>query len=144
MFKTVAWGVLAIFLGMVAAFLVVLIGEMIGFAIYPPPPGLNPSDPEALAAAMKTMPIGALVVVVVAWLLAAFAGGWVATRLASKGKLICGMTFGALFLLVTFVNLRTFPHPVWMWVVGLGEILPAAFLGTKLAMPKRLTPAQAI
>jgi hypothetical protein len=42
------------------------------------------------------------------------------------------MIVGVLLLAATFANLSMFPHPVWMWVVGLAEILPLAYLGARL------------
>ena len=144
MIKGVAWEALAVFLGMVCACLVVLIGEMIDFAIYPPPPGLDPNNSAAMGSLITKMPLAALVIVVVGWLFGAFTGGWVAARVAAKRKLVCGMVFGSLFLLVTLVSLRMFTHPIWMWVAGLGEVLPATYLGARLATPRKPPASPAI
>ena len=137
--RTVFRGVLALMLGFMAAFFVVLVGETAGHFIFPPPPGVNfdMNDPESLAELMKSLPIGALISVMAAWGLAAFAGGWVTSRFAPGRKIAFGLGLGVLFLLVTLGNLLMIPHPTWMWVVGLGEVLPAAYLGAWLASPRK-------
>src|SRR5262249_29339193 len=128
--------------GLVAAFVAVAAGEMTGMALFPLPKGVDVSTPEAIAKAMDLVPAGAKVAVVLAWALGAFAGPWVAAKVAPGGKVTHGMVVGGLFLLATLGNLRMIPHPAWMWVVGLAEVLPAAYLGARLAAgrPAAITP----
>ena len=62
--------------------LTVSLVEMLGHMVYPPPEGLDPAHPETIIEAMKTMPGGALLAVVIAWILGAFAGSITATLIA--------------------------------------------------------------
>lgn len=80
--------------------------------------------------------MGALVSVVTAWAIAALAGGWVATRTATRAKLSHAIIFGTLFLAATITILLHLPHPLWMWVTGIVVILPAAYLGGRLGLPR--------
>jgi len=57
-----------------------------------------------------------------------------------RGKLVFGLAIGTLGLLAAAANMLMFPHPIWVWVLGVAEFLPAAYLGAKLAMPR---PSQA-
>jgi hypothetical protein len=75
--------------------------------------------------------------VVVAWGVGAFAGSWVAARLARPGgSLGHGLVIGGLLFVATVLNLRMVPHPVWMWVVGLAEIPALSYLGARLAVSR--------
>lgn len=67
--------ILAVVAGVVVAVVIVFVFEAAGHSIWPPPPGLDVSDPEALKALMPSIPIGAKVAVVVAWVAGAFGGG---------------------------------------------------------------------
>jgi len=78
----VLWGILAVILGLVTLFVVVFAGEFVGHTIFPPPPGLNPNDLESIKANIDKIPAGSFVSVLVGWAVAAFAGGWVAARIA--------------------------------------------------------------
>lgn len=82
------------------------------------------------------IPTGALAFVVASWGLAAVVGSWVAARLAPKATLTHGMVVGAIFLAATIANLLLLPHPLWMWVLGVAEVFPAAYIGSWLAQPR--------
>jgi hypothetical protein len=130
-------GILAVILGLVTLFVLVGAGEFVGHTIFPPPPGLDPNDLDSIKANIDKIPAGVFVSVLVAWLLAAFAGGWVAARLAPGGKLAFGLAIGTLGLLAAVANMWMIPHPIWVWIIGVAEFLPAAYLGAMLAMPRR-------
>jgi hypothetical protein len=122
-------GILAAILGFVTFGAVTGIGEHVGHLIFPPPAGFDHHDPSAIVA----LPIGALGAVVLAWGLGAFAGAWAAARLAPLAKMAFGMAIGLIGLLAAVAMMRMFPHPTWMWVVGVAEFLPLAYLGAWLA-----------
>ncbi len=103
--------------------------------LYPMPDGLDPSDPESIKAAMQKVPAGALVGVLISWAFGAFAGAWVAARLAPLNKLLFGLGIGALGVLAAVADMLMIPHPAWMWVLGVAEFIPAAYLGARLATP---------
>ena len=125
--------VLAIFAGLFVGFLAVLGGEMIGHHAYPPPSGMDIHNAESLSEAMKAMPGGAFVAVLLSWAVGTFAGAWVTARIAAVGKLWHGLVIGGTFLAAGLANMLMIPHPGWVMVVGLGECFPIAYLGAKLA-----------
>jgi hypothetical protein len=125
--------VLATIAGIVAGGIVIMLVEMLSHRIYPPPPGIDVNNPEALKALMASAPPGALAAVVIAWALGSFAGGWTA---AAIGKhLIPALIVGAVLMIGGVANMMMIPHPIWMWVAGLIVFLPGAFLGGKLGAP---------
>ena len=130
--------ILAVVAGLVSAFVVVAAVESIGHAVIPAPEGVDLTDHEAIRGAMTqgAIPIGALVFVVAAWTIAALAGGWVAARTARTRRNFLTHWSSAPFLTATIAMLLHLPHPLWMWVVAMIEVLPLAYLGGWLGLPR--------
>jgi hypothetical protein len=82
---------------------------------------------------VATAPIGALLVVIAGWILGGMAGGWVTARLAAKATMGHGMILGALLTLAGVANNLMIPPPVWFWIVSLVVLMPATYLGARLA-----------
>ena len=124
---------LAVIAGGVVGVVVVFVVESIGPVVYPPPPGMDFKNPEAVKAMMKNLPAGALLIVLLAWALGALAGGWVAARIAKRSHVVHALVVGALLLAGGVVNLVAIPHPLWFTVVSVLLFLPAAWAGARLA-----------
>ena len=128
--------VLAVLAGLAVGWIVITCIELLNaFVLFPLPPGTDFTNPEALKAAMKDMPVGAFAVVLVAWLLGTLVGAWVAAKIARSVR--PAWVVGAIFLVLTVVNLMSIPHPIWMWVGALLLLLPAAMLGARWGSPAR-------
>ncbi len=126
--------------GLAAMFVVILVVEFLGAQLFPPPPGVDMSDPGALAMLMAQMPMGALAFVVLAWVLGAFAGGWVAARIAVQHPRVAAVVVALAVVAGVVMMMLAFPHPMWMGVLGLVLPVPAALAGARLARP-RATPS---
>ena len=129
--------VLAVFAGVVLTFTVVLIGEAAGHVVFPPPPGvtIDLNDPASIKAVMEKLPMAALVIIIVVWGIATFAGSWFATWLAarlSRFSVGHGIAVGIIIMLATLTTLVSIPHPVWMWVSGVAAVLTGTYLGAVL------------
>ncbi|WP_421790028.1 hypothetical protein [Hyphobacterium sp.] len=122
--------ILGLVAGAVASFVTIMLVQMIGHMIYPVPEGLDPMDPEQVAAMMDSLPVGALLAVIVAWGLGTFVGGTVA-MLISKANWTAWAVAG-LVLAMTALNLVLIPHPIWMIAAGPLAIAIAAFLAVKV------------
>ena len=123
--------------GIIAAFAVITLVQMIGHQVIPPPSGMNPADPDSIREAMASLPIGAFLFVLLSYFLGAFTGSFVATwlggvRVRSSATVVGGLVFAA-----TVANLVMIPHPIWFSVVALAGIPVAAFFGARLA-PRRV------
>ena len=112
--------ILAVLAGVVTAFIVVALAEGAGHAIFPPPVGLDITNPEHQARIMHEIPTGAKVAVVVAWFLGALAGAWVAIRIS--GTAISGWVIGIIMAALSVWTTQLFPHPIWMVIAAL--VLP--------------------
>lgn len=124
---------LGIVLGMVAMWLTTFTVEFASHALYPPPPGLDPRDPKTMEIILATAPLVSLVLLVLAWTLGAFVGGWVAGRIARHPRIAATcvallVMFGVAGMIVLFPG-----HPKWVSTLGLLLPIPAALLGAKLA-----------
>jgi hypothetical protein len=123
-----------VFAGLVVMFLAVMGIESIGHVLYPPPPGLDPMVPEQLQRIMATQPVAALALVVAAWALGAFLGGWIAARIARTHPHIAAVLVALVVMAGVLGMIVQMPqHPEWMGVLGLLLPIPAALAGAMLA-----------
>ncbi|MBK7782503.1 MAG: hypothetical protein IPJ58_17355 [Ardenticatenia bacterium] len=137
--------VIALVAGLIVSMGLILLVERLGHSVFPPPAALTPdattmTDPAAQAALMKavadyiaTAPLGALLFPVLAWGVGAAGGAWIAARLAPATQgLRSAAIIGAVVMLGTVMNLRSIPHPVWMWLAGPLVVLAGTWLGARL------------
>jgi hypothetical protein len=130
---TIFRGVVALVGGLLAAAVLIFGSSEALNSVYPLPPEVDPTDTESLRAYLDRPPLGALLLVSMGWVGGTFAGSWVAARVAGRARLAHGLILGALLLAACGVGMMRMPYPWWLWVLRLGVIPPAAFLGAKLA-----------
>ena len=134
--------ILGVLAGLVTMFLVIMCIEYLGHVTYPPPPGLNPMVTEDLAAIMAAQPAAAKLFVVVAWVVGAFAGGWVAARISRRWPRAAAVIVALVVMSGVVGMILQLPgHPRWMAVLGLLLPIPAALLAARLASPRIPSPA---
>jgi hypothetical protein len=127
--------ILAVLLGVVVGGLMVAAVEFVSHLIYPPPPGLDPANIEALKTAMANAPAGALLFVLLAWALGSLGGGWLAASIARRSPTRHALIVGAVLMAMGILNMVMIPHPPSFWLAALVLFLPAAYLGARLARP---------
>lgn len=123
--------ILAVIVGMLVAFVLIVCVEMLGMRVYPPPAGMDPANLESIKAAMAQIPLGALLFVLLAYTVGSVAGGWVAARFAPSAKLMHAMIVATLLFGAGLMNLMTIPHPPWFWVVSSVIYYLGAWSGAK-------------
>ena len=77
--------ILGMLVGVVVAIAVIAVVQLLGDQFWPPPAGLDPTDPAneaAFAAFIVSMPFAAKLMVLVAWLLGTFIGALAAAKIA--------------------------------------------------------------
>lgn len=116
--------------GLVVMALTVALAEGVGQALFPPPAGLDVTNPDDQARLMEVIPLGAKISVVVAWFLGALAGSAVAMIVGRTVLLgwVIGIVMGALSLFTT----QMFPHPLWMVIASVVLPLVAVLVAKKL------------
>ena len=128
--------ILGVILGFVVASAVMMLIEFTnGHLFYPElsRAAQGMKDPAQIAALMAQAPVGALLVVVLVWLLGAIAGGWSATRIARTESSTPALSLGLLLTLAGIANNLMIPPPLWFWVLGLTVMIPGAWYGARLA-----------
>ena len=129
--------ILGVLAGLATMFVVIMGIEYVGHMVYPPPPGLNPMVTEDLSAIMAVQPVAAKAFVVVAWVVGAFAGGWVAAKISRSYPRAAAVIVALMVVLGVVGMILQLPgHPRWMAALGLLLPIPAALLGARLAGPR--------
>lgn len=125
--------ILAVLAGLAAAVVVIGAIEMTGHLVYAPPGNLDRNDPAAVRAFVASLPVGAFVSVLVAYVAGTFAGGWVAARVARADPARYVGIVASLVLAAALANIVAIPHPAWFIVALLIVIPAAAILAIKAA-----------
>ncbi len=123
----------AVLLGIFAAVAVIFLIESISHWLHPMPPGLQPDDKEAMKNWIDTLPVSTMIITLLAWLLGAATGAYVANYLNFINGFRNAMTVGLFLLVATAMNLYQIPHPFWMWPAGIFSIIIGCFAGMKIA-----------
>lgn len=133
--------VLAVIAGFVAASLVMILIETINGRVLYPELGKvaeGMTDQEALRAVMASAPVGALMVVLVGWVLGSLLGGFLAAWIGRNAPVANALILGGLLTLAGVVNNLMLPPPAWFWIATLVVFLPAAYIGARLVPRKSL------
>jgi hypothetical protein len=133
--KILVRNLVAAVLGVVLAFILIAVAQVISARIHPPPPGLDFRDPVVMAEYIRTVPVGVLIAVLLGYFIGVAGGAWLATRLSASRHKRQGLMVGALFFIASVMNLSSFPHPAWFWVANLGLVPLAAWLGMAFGEP---------
>ena len=129
----------AVVAGFIAASIVMMIVETInGRVLYPEVAKAadGVTDRETIRALLATAPVGAFLIVIAGWILGSVTGGWATARLAAQATAGHGLVLGALLTLAGVANNLMVPPPMWFWIASLVVLMPAAYIGARLA-PER-------
>jgi hypothetical protein len=118
--------------GLVTAFVLIMLIEKLGHFIYPPPPDLDFSDPEAIRPYIATLPFLALMFPMLAWITGTFAGSLVACCIGTARPLAFAIIVGGLVFARTVSNLILVPHALWFSVLSLLGVVASAWLAMRL------------
>lgn len=131
--------ILGAVVGLVVAFFTIMLIELASHHVYPPPPGIDPGNTADMARLIGILPFGALLMVVLAWVIGAFDGGFVAAWIARGNRPRVAAIVPALMVMAGVVGMIVAmpAHPAWMSVAGLLLPIPAALFGAALAARSR-------
>jgi hypothetical protein len=125
--------VLYVLSGVIIGGAVIYLVESIGHKIYPLPENFDWTDTEDIENHIASLPIGAFVIVLLAYILGSFAGGFM-TALYKNSGLPNAVTVGFALLLLGLLNMLMIQHPTWFLVVSLMIYLPSAYMGGRLGL----------
>jgi hypothetical protein len=128
--------ILAVVAGLVAANLIMLAVTSVNSVLHPEiVKAVESNDPEALQTAIAAPgSIGALLIVLAAWVLGSLAGGFVGARISQRAAVVHGLIVGGLFMAGGIANNLAYPPPLWFWVATGFAFLPAAYAGARLSV----------
>ena len=119
--------------GAVIATALIIVVQMIGHAVYPAPPGIVFGDPASVATMMFEVPAGALLFVILSYVIGAFGGGMLAALVARETPMLYAAIVGGLVLVGTVLNLFAIPHPTWFAVSAIVGIVATVLVTGRLA-----------
>ncbi|MBD3669754.1 MAG: hypothetical protein HUJ29_03190 [Gammaproteobacteria bacterium] len=120
--------VLAAVAGIVTAFIIVGLIESLGHIIYAPPAELDYTNSEELNAYIDSLPVGALLFPLLAWVVASFVGGLVACYISKEKPFLYASLVGGIILLATIANLLMIQHPAWFAVVSVLALILTMYI----------------
>jgi hypothetical protein len=126
--------ILSIVGGVIAAFVIVMLGDMLSQAVAASSAGAPPADMTdrtAIEAYMAGLPVTVFVIMLAGWTLAAFAAAYLAARFGRRGAWPGWVAVG-LFFCATTANLLLIPHPMWMTAAGIVLVIAAGWAGARL------------
>ena len=130
--------ILAVVGGIVTANVIIIFNEIINHRLYPLPPGVSyETNKEAFFKYIETVPVEAKLMIIFGYAVAAFAGGFVATKIKNDGNRYYALIVGGFLLAATILNfmMMPIPTPIWIWVLGIAAPF-LAIVGFKLASHK--------
>jgi hypothetical protein len=119
--------------GIAIAFLTVMLIDMLNHTIYPPPPGLDLSNPEAARPYLNTLPIGAFLLIMASSVVAAFVGTLVACFVGTMQPRNCAIIVGGMVFAATVANFIAIPHPSWLAIATLAGVVVSAWAAMRIA-----------
>ena len=131
---TILRNVSGLLLGLVCGFVVNMTIVMIGPSIIPPPPGVDVTDAESLAASIHLFGPQHFIVPFVAHAAGTFAGAAVAYLVAATYRTAHAIAIGAVSFIGGVAASQMIPAPTWFIVVDLvGAYFPMAWIAARVA-----------
>lgn len=128
---------LGILLGAIVMWLTIFCLEFLGHALFPPPAGLDPQNPEHLKRIVAEAPVGAMAMLVLAWtagaFTGAFTGAWTAARLARHPRAAAVLIALVVMSGVIGMMIIVPEHPKWVSALGLLLPVPVALVAARVA-----------
>ena len=125
----------AVLLGIIVAVVIVQVTELGVHMMYPPPPGYNMRDMNAMKAFVAKLPAPAFILVLAGWLIATLIGTWLAAKIGRTA--VTGYVVGALLLCGGIANAFIIPLPAWFSIASFVIYIAMTIIGAMLGSPHR-------
>ena len=122
--------ILGVVLGVFVGMLVTGVVEGVGHTIFPPPPGVDLTNPATLGTVMSKIPLQAKIMVLLAWFLGVLFGASTANLVAGRRAWAGRITALALFAFSVW-TMTMIVHPLWFMAAAPVGALLAAFAADK-------------
>jgi hypothetical protein len=133
-------GIFALCAGLFAAMIAITGVELVMAKwLYPVPAGVDLRDAAQVQAFALSMPASAHALILSGWLLGAFAGGAVGSKLDPLYPRLPATLVGAFIGIGTMISAQQAMHPNWVYALGTVLPVPAALLAAWLV--RKASPA---
>lgn len=125
--------IVAILFGLGTGFVVMEAIELINWYLFPIPANFDFQNSVLMNDYIQTLPTGAFLVVLLAWMAGTFFGAYVATWLAPKMRILHALAIGIVFQMAGLVMVCLYQHPPWFTIIAVASFLPVASLAGLIA-----------
>jgi hypothetical protein len=127
--------IISVIAGVAAGIVAIYALESLSHFLYPPPGNMDPTDSDQIRDLMAHAPVGALVMVILAYALGSLVGGFTACVLTDRSPRGMAVLVGLILMAFGVLNLLMIPHPIWFWLISLPIYLPFAYMGYRIGAP---------
>ena len=124
--------VLAFVAGLAVSIAVISGFQYLNSLLFPLPAGLDPKNPDDVAAIVAQAPFLALLGVEISYAVGSLLGGAIIATIASHRAVALALGLGALLTVFNITNLVSIPHPLWMAILTTITFVPLTWLGARL------------
>lgn len=130
-------GTIAIIVGIIVGGLFVALGESMSYYLFPIDAPF-PTDRALMNDFMENqVPMGAKMVVVMNWIVAAFVSAIVSTFISGRTSPKPMLATVGVLNVLTLINLFILPHPKWMLITSLVAFIPIGYIAYFLIRKKK-------
>ena len=116
----------ALLVGLICAIVIILVIEWLSHQYYSFTfPDSN--NTELMKTFVNNLPFGAILWVLIAWIMGSFVGGFVASLI--KYNIWISIGISLTILCFSVINMLSFPHPFWIWINAIFWIMPSGICG---------------
>ncbi|MFL5763805.1 MAG: hypothetical protein ACJ77K_07670 [Bacteroidia bacterium] len=126
--------ILAVVVGVVVSFVIIILGEGITHAINPLPAGLDMTDADAFREYVSNAPVKLHLEILLVYAIGSFLGALITSSIATEKKMPRAMTLGGIIMGIGTYSLVSVGHPIWVVIISFFVFLPCAYLGGMIAL----------
>ncbi len=124
--------ILATLGGLASAILVFILFESIGSMLFPTPIGFDYNDAVAMQLFVVSLPVEALLLVLLGYIAGSFICGIVLAKFARNEKKVLPLLAGGILTMAGFANVINIKHSIWFSALVLVIFIPFVLLGYKM------------
>lgn len=117
--------------GLATSFITVFLIESLSLIIFPNENHSKPKNMEEWELLMKSIPVGALLLIALAHGIGVLLGGFVANRI-DRTSIIGFLVIFLLMFVSTTSNVLAFPHPLWFQITDISVVIVSGLITWKI------------
>ena len=115
-----------------AGAVVMILIQQINLMLFPLPSWVDTNNSEHLAQVMVNLPITALLMVELSYILGCITAGALLSLFLRNHLAVSVWVIGSIYTVMGLINLLMVPHPIWLAVLSSVTYIPMVWLGAKI------------